>query len=415
MELNFSNILMITGILLFIGVVINKPSRRYGIPGLILYLLLGFFIGNGGGYDFVFDYPEFAQQYSTIAISLIIFIGGLETKFSKIKPILVQGITLSTLGVLLTALAVGFFAHYIIGLSLLEGLLLGSVLSSTDAAAVFSIFESKKLNLKENVAETLELESGTNDPVAYFMTIALTSILLGNELNAVDIGLSFLKEVVIAIVVGFAIGKFVVFVYNRLNLETRGLYPILLVSAAIFLIGTVPMVGGNILLAMYIAGITIGNGGIKYKQISYQFFDSISWLMEISLFTILGLQIFPKDLVPELDNSILVTLFLVFIGRPIAVALILVFQKCSLKKILFVSWVGLRGATPIVFGLIPLTAGVERSDLIFNSVFIIVVFSLLIQGTTIGWLARILKLEEELKEESIKRIETKDAEVLDSE
>ncbi|WP_196894222.1 potassium/proton antiporter [Aureivirga marina] len=406
MELNFSNILTITGVLLFIGVIINKPSRRYGIPGLILYLLLGFFIGNGGTYDFVFDYPEFAQQYSTIAISLIIYIGGLETRFSKIKPVLVQGITLSTFGVLLTAFAVGFFAYYFVGLTLLEGILLGSVLSSTDAAAVFSIFESKKLKLKENVAETLELESGTNDPVAYFMTIALTTILLGGDLNPVDLTVSFLKEVVVALAIGFAIGRFVVFVYNKLNLETRGLYPILLLSTAIFLIGIVPSIGGNLLLAMYIAGITIGNGGIKYKQISYQFFDSISWLMEISLFTILGLQIFPSDLIPELDNSLLITLFLVFIGRPIVVAILLMFQRSSFKKILFVSWVGLRGATPIVFGLIPLTAQVEHSDLIFNSVFIIVVFSLLIQGTTIGWVARKLNLEEEEEEVLEEKTET---------
>lgn len=395
MNINYNFIFLLAGFLLFVGVLVNKPSTRYGIPGLILYLSIGLFIGNGGPHDFIFDYPNQASVYSTMAISLIIFIGGLQTDIRRIKPIIKEGVALSTLGVLLTTLVIGAAAHWLLGLPWIEGFLLGAVLSATDAAAVYSILESKKLKLREHISEVLELESGTNDPVAYFLTIGLTSIMMGRQVDGSWIAFDFIFGVAIAILVGLAAGRFLVWEVNRLKMDTPGLYPILTLSVVIFLIGLVPMIKGNLLLAMYIAGLTMGNLPFTNRTNTYAFFQSVSWFMEISLFIVLGLQVFPEDLLPHLGSALIITVILIVLARPVSVFLIYLFFKASWQKKVFISWVGLRGATPIVFGLIPLAAGLKEAQLVFNSAFVIVVLSVLIQGGLIGWLARRLRLEQE--------------------
>ncbi|PHN07628.1 potassium/proton antiporter [Flavilitoribacter nigricans] len=392
--MNINLIFLLAGLLLFVGVLVNKPSTRYGIPGLLLYLSIGLFVGNGGDYDFIFNYPAQASVYSTVAISLIIFIGGLETDFQRIKPILREGFALSTVGVLITSMLIALLGTYLLGLSWWEGLLLGSVLSATDAAAVFSILESKKLRLRERISETLEFESGTNDPVAYFLTISITSILLGEPVSGGWLGFEFLLGVLLALLVGYGIGRFTVWIINRLRLDIPGLYPLLILAVILFLIGLMPIIKGNLLLTMYVTGLTIGNRVFTNRQYTFDFYRSISWLMEISLFIILGLQVFPDQLVPHLGDALIITVFLILLARPVSVFLIYLFFRSSLEKRVFISWVGLRGATPIVFGLIPLAAGLESASFIFNSAFVIVILSVIIQGGSIGWLAKKLGIEE---------------------
>lgn len=391
-ELNYYTILILTGALLFIGIILTKPSSRYGIPALILYLLVGLSIGNGGVYDFVYDYPQFTERYSILSISIIIFVGGLGTKLEWIKPVLKEGIALSSIGVIVSASIIALFSVYIFKTTFFEGLLLGTVLSSTDAAAVFSIFQSKELKLKENISETLELESGTNDPLAYFMTISLTAFLAGEDVRLGGVLLDFFVGIFVALIFGYFAGKFIVFVIRKINLENRGLYPILLLALVIFSMGFLPLVKGNLLLAMYVLGITVGNHPRVSRKIYYPFFESISWIMEISLFLLLGLQFFPSEIYPYLDEAFLITLFMLFIARPSAVFLLYLFSKASIRKRIFISWVGLRGATPVVFGFIPLSAGVEFSSVILNVVLVVVIVSVMVQGSTLGWLARKLEL-----------------------
>ncbi|MCB0633074.1 MAG: cation:proton antiporter, partial [Lewinella sp.] len=336
MTLTFNFIFLLAGLLLFVGVLVNKPSTRYGIPGLILYLSIGLFIGNGGEYDFVFNYPEHASIYSNVAISLIIFIGGLQTDFKRIRPILKEGIALSTIGVLLTTAVIGLACYYLFGLPLLEGILIGTVLSATDAAAVFSILETKKLKLREHISEVLELESGTNDPMAYFLTISLTSLLLGEQVSLPAFLIDFLWGIFIAVIAGFGIGRFTIWVINHIRLDNPGLYQIMILAAVLFMVGLLPLIHGNLLLAMYISGVTVGNHPFTNKESALEFFKSISWIMEISLFILLGLQVFPSELLPHIGSALIVTAVLILLARPLSVFFIYLFMKASWQKKVFI-------------------------------------------------------------------------------
>lgn len=394
MNFQFQDILWISGLLLLMGILLNRPSKRFGVPGLVLYLTLGVFIGNGGANDFLYDFPSITLNYSELAIGFIIFIGGLETRISRFKTIAWQGASLASIGVLICSLLIGLFAYTFLHFTFIEGWLLGAIISSTDAAAVFSILESNKLRLKEHISETLELESGTNDPMAYFLTIALTTVLVGGDQSFLALSRDFVVGIFIGVVLGLALGRTAVFVTHKLKLDIKGLYPLVLLSFALIAMGISNYVHANMLLTMYVIGITIGNGKITHRTYSIQFFESISWLMEISLFIILGLQVFPHDMLPFLAVGFGVAFFLMLVARPISVFLALQPFKTSIQKRVFVSWIGLRGATPIVFSLVPLVAGVEHSDEIFNAVFIIVVTSIMLQGTTLKWAAKKLGLIE---------------------
>jgi cell volume regulation protein A len=394
MNFVFEDILWISGLLLLLGILLNRPSKRFGVPGLVLYLTLGVFIGNGGANDFLFDFPDITLNYSQLAIGFIIFIGGLETRISRFKLIAWQGASLASVGVLVCSLLIGLFAYLFLHFTFIEGWLLGAIISSTDAAAVFSILESNKLKLKEHISETLELESGTNDPMAYFLTIALTGVLVSGERSFALLSLDFVLGIIIGVVLGLALGRTAVFITQKLKLDIQGLYPLIILSVAMIAMGIANYVHANMLLTMYVIGITIGNGKITHRTYSINFFESISWLMEISLFIILGLQVFPHNMLPYLGVGFGVALFLMLVARPVSVFLALLPFKTSIEKRVFVSWIGLRGATPIVFSLVPLVAGVEHSDEIFNAVFIIVVASIMLQGTTLRWAAKKLGLIE---------------------
>lgn len=372
----------------------TKPSRRYGVPALILYLGVGFVFGNGGQYDFLFDYPEYVSFYSQLAIGLIVFVGGLTTPSINIQKAWKQGLALSTIGVVVTSVLIGGFCYYVFGLNFLSGFLIGAILSATDAAAVYSILEVKKLRLKENIAEILEFESTTNDPFAYFLTITLTGLIATQgHLSWFIIG-DLLSQTFFGIFLGGSVGLALAGLLRKFQLEIKGLYPVLILAVFLIILGASPRLGANSLLALFVAGFVIGNFMKEAKDHAADFFGSFSWLMQISLFIVLGLQSDPLRIFSNMPIALGIMLFLIFIARPVSVFGIYLFGKASKEKQTFISWVGLRGATPIAFALIPLTHDLEIGKFAFDVAFVVVCFSVLLQGSTLEWLAVRLKLVE---------------------
>jgi cell volume regulation protein A len=314
----------------------------------------------------------------------------MDTHWQSIKPILWRGVALSTIGVFLTALTVGFFVHYVFGFTLVEGILLGSVISATDAAAVFSILRSKGIGLKGYLQPVLELESGSNDPMAYFLTISLTSIVASGQTHFAELIPHFFKEFILGGTIGFTMGKASVWLVNNIKLETDGLYPVLTLALAIFTYSFTDFIGGNGFLAIYLCAVIIGNSNMVKRRSLIRFYDGQAWLMQIVLFLTLGLLVFPSRIVPLIGMGLLISAFLIFVARPIGVFASLAFFKSNFRSKLFISWVGLRGSVPIVFATYPLLAGISKADLIFNLVFFISVSSVLLQGTTLSFVARLL-------------------------
>jgi cell volume regulation protein A len=343
--------------------------------------------GIGGIY---FDNAALAQFIGIVALNFILFSGGLDTHWQSIKPVLWKGIALSTIGVFLTALSVGVFVHYVFGFTLAEGMLLGSVISATDAAAVFSILRSKGIGLKGYLQPVLELESGSNDPMAYFLTISLTTIVASGQTDFAELIPHFFKEFILGGAIGFAMGKASVWLINNIKLETDGLYPVLTLGLAIFTFAFTDFIGGNGFLAIYLCAVIIGNSNLVKRRSLIKFYDGQAWLMQIILFLTLGLLVFPSRIVPLIGMGLLISAFLIFVARPIGVFASLSFFRSNLRSKLFISWVGLRGSVPIVFATYPLLAGIAKADLIFNLVFFISVTSVLLQGTTLTYVAKLL-------------------------
>ena len=390
MSIEVGNILLIGSVLLLISVIAGKTIGRAGVPTLIFFLVVGMLAGSEGIGGIYFDNAALAQFIGIIALNFILFSGGLDTDWQSIKPIIWRGVALSTIGVLLTALSVAVFVHYVFGFSLVEGMLLGSVISATDAAAVFSILRSKGIGLKGYLRPVLELESGSNDPMAYFLTISLTSIVASGNTDYAELIPHFLKEFILGGAVGFAMGKASVWLINRIKLETEGLYPVLTLGLAIFTYSFTDFIGGNGFLAIYLCAVIMGNSNMVKRRSLIKFYDGQAWLMQIILFLTLGLLVFPSRIVPLMSMGLLISAFLIFIARPIGVFVSLSFFKSNLRSKLFVAWVGLRGSVPIVFATYPLLAGIPKADLIFNLVFFISVTSVILQGTSLSYVARIL-------------------------
>ncbi len=379
--------------LVFLSILLYNPARTYGIPAMLIFIGVGVGLGNGGFDGFTYDYPQFTNTISSFALNLIIFSGGLHTSTKRIKPVLVEGLILSTVGVLLTAFILGYFIFQVTGLSLLVAILLGAIVSSTDAAAVFSILESKNLRLKENTDATLEFESGTNDPMAMVLVLGLTLLILNPATEISFLILFFLKQLGIGSLVGIAFGLLAAKLLTKVEINEKGLVPIFVLACVFIATLGSELLGGNRLIASYLIGITLGNKAFSGKQNTLLFFNSTSWLSQVTMFILLGLQVFPHELARFLNVSLLPAVFLILCARPLSVFACMLFNKSSMRKKLFVSWVGLKGATPIVFAFIPVLQGVDHADEIFNMVFFVVLISILAQGTTIGVLARWLKLE----------------------
>lgn len=286
----------------------------------------------------------------------------------------------------------GVFVSFVTGFTLLEGLLLGSIVSSTDAAAVFSILRSKNIGLKYNLRPTLELESGSNDRIAYFLTVSFTFLVVNQEASILQLVPMFFLQMSIGAVMGVAMGRAMAWIINNIKLEQEGLYPALTLGMVIFTYAFTNLINGNGFLAVYIAAVGLGNKNFIHKGSLTRFYDGVAWLMQIMMFLTLGLLVFPSEMLPVLGTGLLISLFLIFVARPISVFLGLAFFKVSLREKLYISWVGLRGAMPIVFATYPLLAGVEKSGMIFNIVFFIVLTSVMLQGTTLSVVAKWLRL-----------------------
>lgn len=389
MSLSVENILLFGSILLFISIIASKTSFKLGVPTLILFLVVGMLAGSDGLGGIYFNDPRLAQFLGVVALTFILFSGGLDTKWESVKPVLWQGLSLSTLGVLITALLVGIFSSYLLGFTIAEGLLLGAIVSSTDAAAVFSILRTRSIGLKGNLRPTLEFESGSNDPMAYFLTISMTYIVMNPEASVVMLIPKFLKGMILGGLCGFAMGKSMIWLINKIRLDVAGLYPVLILSLVFFTFSFTDFIGGNGFLAIYISGIILGSSNFIHKKSLMKFYDGQAWLMQIVMFLSLGLLVFPSKIVPILGPGILISVFLIFAARPIAVFLSLSLTKgLNFRKKLFISWVGLRGAAPIVFATYPMLAGVHYADTIFNLVFFISVSSVVLQGSTLPIVAR---------------------------
>ncbi|MCT7942765.1 potassium/proton antiporter [Shewanella holmiensis] len=384
-------------ILIVIGILLHHPSRTLGIPSLFIFMGVGLSLGNGE-FNFVYDNLERTAWIGGLALNVIVFVGGLNTSTDKIKVAYKEGGVLASFGVIFTTIIFASILFLLLDFNFITCLLFAAIVSSTDAAAVFSILESKKLKLKEETDTVLEFESATNDPVAMLMVIVLTEMALSStqSVSVSSLSLSLFTQIAVAIVVGFAIGKLAVTLLNRISLSEYGLIPVFVLASFIIATYGADIVGGNILLASYIAGVVIGNGIKRGQQVNLHFFNSLSWLAQALMFIVLGLQIFPQTLMTVFWVSIIPALLLIFVARPLAVQLCyLPFVKASWKKRLFISMIGLKGATPIVFALIPAAAGVPGAIDIVHMVFFFVLFSIFIQGGAIAPLANKLGLEKQ--------------------
>ena len=393
------NILLIGSILLFVSILVSKTGYRFGVPTLLLFLVVGMIFGSDG-LGLEFNDTGDAQFIGMVALSIILFSGGMDTKYKEIKPIIAPGIILSTLGVLFTALLTGFFIFFLSGMSwtniqlpLTTSLLLAATMSSTDSASVFAILRSQKMNLKENLRPMLELESGSNDPMAFMLTIVLIQFIETSGMGAGQIVLSFITQFVVGGVAGYIFGKLLILIVNKINIANSSLYPILVLSFVFFIFAITDAMKGNGYLAVYIAGILVGNTRMMFRKEISAFMDGFSWLFQIIMFLTLGLLVNPHELITVAPVAILIGIFMIILGRPISVFLCLLpFRNISLNAKHFVSWVGLRGAVPIIFATYPVMHDVPGASVIFNIVFFITILSLVIQGTSISFVANFLGL-----------------------
>lgn len=392
MTLTIENFMLIGALLLFVSIVIARNSARFGLPMLIFFLGVGMLAGSEGIAGIQFNDPKAAQFIGVISLCIILFSSGLETDWSRVGPVLGRGLLLSTVGVALTATAVGLFVWQVTDFTLPEGLLLGAIVSSTDAAAVFSILREKNLALKPGLRPTLELESGSNDPMAFVLVIAMLELVVNSASGFTDVIQSFIAHMAVGAVAGFGFGFVGKEIINRIKLSFEGLYPILMLSLVYISFYATDLMDGNGFLAVYICGVYLGNQKLIHKRTILKMFDATAWLMQIILFLTLGLLVYPSHIVPFIGIGIAISVFLILIARPIAVFISLLPFNFSSREKFFISWVGLRGAVPIVFATYPMLAGIDKAGVIFNVVFFISITSVLIQGTTLPVIARWLKV-----------------------
>jgi cell volume regulation protein A len=397
----------------------GKVAYRFNAPALLLFLAVGLFFG----YDILsFNSPELTQFIGMISLCIILFSGGMDTKFSEIRPILPEGITLATAGVLTTALLLGGFIYFAapwLGyeLSFPIALLLASTISSTDSASVFSILRTRRQGLRENLRPLLELESGSNDPMAYILVVLLVKMLGGDgeEMNIGGAILMFIVQMTVGALIGYIFGRVSVWIINKINIDNASLYSVLLLACVFFTFSFTSLIKGNGYLAVYIAGLIVGNNRLVNKRTVSTFFDGITWLFQIIMFLMLGLLV-NLDEVIQLHTLLLglcAGSFLIFVARPIATWLCLApFRKLSKRARNYISWVGLRGAVPIIFATYPWVANIEGAEVIFNVVFVMTIISLIVQGTTVSSMAELLGLayaEKESKFESALQDKVKSA------
>lgn len=395
------NILLLGAVLVFISIIVSKTGFRFGVPTLLLFLLTGMFFGSDG-LGLEFNSPESAQFIGMIALSIILFTGGMDTKISEIKPIATPGLLLSTIALLMTTALTGAFIYCLgtvfnqnLHVTLLSSFLLAATMSSTDSASVFSILRSQKLQLKHNLKPLLELESGSNDPMAYMLTIILIQVIQSpGEIGGWEIVFDLIKQFGFAIIISVITGKGIVWLINKISLTNTALYSVMLLSIVFIVFAITDMSGGNGYLAVYITGLIVGNSKIILKKEMSLFMDSLTWLFQTIMFLTLGLLVNPHEMMGVALPGLLIGVFMMFVARPLSIFTCLApFKALPLKAQTFISWVGLRGAVPIIFATYPVVAQIPGSNIIFNIVFFITLLSLIMQGMTISWFAKKLNLD----------------------
>lgn len=404
MSISIEDIILTGALLLLLSIIAGKRAYDFGVPTLLVFLGVGMLAGSEGVGGIAFDSPYVAQFVGVVCLNFILFSGGLDTNWKSVKPILKQGLVLSTIGVFLTAISLGLFIFWLTDFTIYESMLLGSIVSSTDAAAVFSILRSKSLSLKNNLRPTLELESGSNDPMAYVLTIAFLTLVVHQDQNIWSVIPTFLQQMILGGIFGLVFGRLDKFIINNIKLDFEGLYPVLVIALMFITFSATDFFGGNGFLAIYISAVYLGNQELIHKKTILKMYDGLAWLMQIVLFLTLGLLVFPSEIIPVLGIGMIISLFLIIVARPLSVFISTIPFKMSFRSKLYVSWVGLRGAVPIVFATYPLLAGIDKASMIFNIVFFISVSSVILQGTTLSIFAKWLKValpEDEKKPISI--------------
>jgi potassium/hydrogen antiporter len=382
--------LLLGAAFLLISVLASKVSSRLGVPALIVFIGIGMLAGSEGPGGIHFADFGLVKEIGMILLGFILFAGGMDTDWAHLRPVAWRGFALSTIGSVATAGLVGGFAHYVLGFGVFEGLLLGAIVSSTDAAAIFSVLRGRNLALKHRIAPLLELESGTNDPIAVFLTAGLTELIASPGGSLWQLLPSLAIQMPIGVAVGVAFGRGAVWLINHLRLEYDGLYPVVTLATAAATYGVAPLLMGNEFIAVYAAGVALGSSMFVHKISLVQFHDGIAWLLQITVFLALGLLVFPSQIVPAIGSGIALAVFLMLFARPVAVFIALTFAHMTKRSRFFVAWAGLRGAFPIILATFPVLAGLPEGHRIFNLVFFVVVVSVLVQGTTLRPLAHIL-------------------------
>ncbi len=417
-------ILLGLSVLFLVSICAGKISSRLGTPALLLFLVIGMLCGSDG-LGIHFEDTSTAQTIGTVALCVILYSGGLSTRINEIKPVMVQGILLATVGVLLTSALTGLLVYLIFGslfkstaMGLVTALLLSSTMSSTDSASVFSILRSKGLHLKNNLRPMLELESGSNDPMAYVLVITFIEIIKMQSAtpNYGAAILTLVIQLVVGAAAGFILGKLSILAINKINIDNTSLYPIMVFTFSTLIFSITYFIQGNGYLAVYIGGLVLGNSSFVHKRSSLNFLEGLTWLFQLLMFLTLGLLVNPHELIPIVVPGLVISAIMIFVTRPVSVFLsLLPFRKkdgVGYKEKLFISWCGLRGAVPIIFAIMPLAAEVPEARTIFNIVFFCTLVSLLLQGTTLPVVARWLDLEDKTVQED-KALEEFDVEFAD--
>jgi potassium/hydrogen antiporter len=389
------SLLLLGGLLLLIGILSSKFSTRVGLPVLVLFLAVGMLAGEDGPGGLQFDNVGLAHGIGTVALALILFDGGLQTRRESLHLAWKPALALATIGVLVTAGVTGLAASWMLGLPLPVGLLLGSIVASTDAAAVFSVLRSQGLHLRERVASTLEVESGSNDPMAIFLTIGLVEVLTGQREPGWSLAALFVTQMGVGALVGLAAGWLAVRLINAINLEAAGLYPVLAGACGFIAFGFAATLGGSGFLAVYLAGIVMGNSRIVFQRGLFLFMDGLAWMSQIVMFVVLGLLSDPSEFLDVAWSALLVAAVLILVARPLAVVPVLSMFRFSTREQVLVSWVGLKGAVPIILATFPLLYGLPEGRLLFNVVFFVVLVSAILQGWTLPAVASRLRLQED--------------------
>lgn len=383
---------LIGGLLLLLGIASSKFAARLGVPVLVLFLVVGMLAGSEGVGGIPFEDYQLANNLASVALALILFDGGLQTPLGSLRKAWRPALSLSTAGVLLTSLITGLAAAWVLKMPLLHGLLLGSIVGSTDAAAVFSVLRSSGLKLPERLTATLEVESGSNDPMAIFLTFGLIGVITGQADSVGDLVKLFLVQYGAGTLIGIGIGRLATIAINRIQLEAPGLYPLMALAFGLLAFGAAAVLGGSGFLAVYVAGIVLGNSTIVFQRGIFLFHDAIAWLGQIVLFVMLGLLSFPSRLLAVSGQGLLIALVLIFVARPLAVFLTATPFGFNRRELVLLSWLGLKGAVPITLAIFPLLANVTDSHRIFNAVFFVVLISALTQGWSMPLVARWLGL-----------------------